>query len=273
MSTVAATVPARPVPAVLRRVASLLLNFAGPLAIAAVVWELVSRAGIVDEAIFPPFSAVIVSTAELLTQGGVYVDLGASLYRALAGLTLGALSGTLLGIVMARSRPLRKVVYPLVALTYTLPKTALIPITLLWLGVGDTSTILVVYLSTFVPLVISAYHGAESVPAQYFWSAESMGTSRLRVLTTVVVPASLPYILNGLRIALAFSFVVVISAEMIAAFSGIGKLIFVYGESGNYTFMFAAILIVVAVAFLLDRVLAALSRRLLIWSESEAQNG
>jgi NitT/TauT family transport system permease protein len=249
------------------------VNYAVPLALFGLVWEAVSRSGIVNTALFPPISAILVSAGRMLLSGGVYVDLAASLYRALAGLAAGAVAGTLLGILMARSKPLRQVVYPLVALTYALPKTALIPITLLWLGVGDTSTILVVFLSAFVPLVINAYHGAEAVPRQHFWSAQSMGASPRRIITTVVIPASMPYILSGLRMALAFSIVVVVSTEMIAAFVGIGRLTFVFSESGNYPSMFATILIIVAVAFILDSLLKTASGRLLAWSESETHHG
>lgn len=250
-----------------------LLNWVGPLVILAAVWEGVSRSGLISERLLPPFSAVVTEAVALLADGEIFLHLGTSLYRALVGLALGASTGVLLGIGMALMPLARRTLYPFVTLTYTLPKSALIPIAFLWLGVGNASTILVVFLATVVPLVINAYHGAEAVPEQYLWSARSMGAGKGRLLTSVIVPAAMPHIMNGLRIALAFSVVVVISAEMVAAFVGIGKFIFLFGEIGSYTHMFAAIGIVVLAAFILDRGFAAVSSRLLRWSDSEAAHG
>lgn len=256
-----------------RRIAIVLVDQLGPVLIFCAIWELVTRAGIVNDELLPRFTEVVAKLVDLVVAGNIFNDLGATLYRALAGLAIGGSFGVLVGAVMARSPAIRRTIYPLVTLTYTLPKTALIPITLLWLGVGDSSTILVVCFATFVPLVISAFHGVEAVPVQYIWSAEAMGTGRVRMIRSVMLPAALPYILNGVRTALAFSIVVVISSEMIAAFVGIGKSIFAFGQSGAYDSMFASIAIVVIAAFLMDRALAVASRRLLAWTDTEARHG
>lgn len=231
----------------------------------AAFWEFVTRAGLVNESVLPTFTAVIAAWYDLFQSGQVLLHLITSLYRALAGLAIGSTVGIALGILMARSRIVRDMIDPFVTLTFPLPKTAFIPIALLWLGVGDASSILVVFLSTLVPMIISAYDGARAVHKQLIWSAQAMGASRLRVFTSVVIPASLPYIINGFRIGLAFSMVVVISAEMVAAHIGIGKFILLFGESGNYNYMFATIFIVVGVVFLIDRCFFLFSNRLLRW--------
>jgi NitT/TauT family transport system permease protein len=104
-------------------------------------------------------------------------------------------------------------------------------------------------------------------------SARAMGTSERRLLWKILLPASLHAILTGLRIALGFSFVIAIAGEMIAANSGIGKLMFIYGESGSYDYMFAAVTAIVALAYVADRLTVALSNRLLRWDDIESRLG
>jgi ABC-type nitrate/sulfonate/bicarbonate transport system permease component len=238
-----------------------------PILIVAVLWELAARAGLSNRGILPTFSSVVGAFFDLLKSGEVLPHLFISIYRALIGLIIGSAAGIILGMLMANSTIIRDIIDPFVTLTFPLPKTAFIPIVLLWLGVGNASIILVVFLSTIVPSIISAYHGAQSVPKQYVWSGLAMGATRFRMFMTIVFPASLAFILNGIRIGLAFSMVVVISAEMVATTDGIGKFIFLFGESGNYNYMFAAILLVVGISFLLDQLFVAFSRWLLRWMD------
>lgn len=245
------------------------LGWIGPLVVLALVWEGLARSEIISARLLPPFSDVFAEAVTLVAEGDILPHLGTSLYRAMIGLALGAGSGIVLGIGMAMAPLAQRTLYPLLTLTYTLPKSALIPIAFLWLGVGDASVILVVFLATLVPLIINAYHGAESVPSQYVWSARSMGTGRTRLLLSVIAPAALPNIMNGLRISLALSMVVTISAEMVAAFVGIGQFIFRFGESGAYTHMFSAILIAVTAVFAIDRVFTRVAGFVLRWTEGE----
>lgn len=238
-----------------------------PVLVVAALWEIIARSGAIDESVLPAVTTIAVACYDLVESGEVLLHLVTSIYRALAGLALGSVVGITLGILMASSRLVRDLIDPLITLTFPLPKAAFIPITLLWLGVGNASSILMVFLSTLVPMIISARDGAHAVHMQLIWSAQAMGASRLRVLASVIVPAALPYIANGLRIALAFSMVVVVSTEMVAAHIGIGKFVLLFGEGGNYDYMFAAVLIVVGVAFLLDRCFLLIVRRLLQWTE------
>lgn len=245
------------------------LGFVAPLAILAALWQALSWLGVLNAKIVPSFVSVVAAGVDLLAGGEIYRHLIVTIYRAEAGLLLGVVLGIALGLAMARLRLVYRLSYPLVALTYTLPKTALIPIVFLWLGVGDASSIFVVLIGTFVPIVITTYHGAESAPEIYVWSAQSMGMSNRRVLWTIVFPAALPQVLNGVRIAQAFSIVIAISAEMVASYVGVGRFIYVYGEAGNYNYMFAAISVVILSAFLLDQLFVVLKNHLLRWTESE----
>ncbi|MCB8924041.1 MAG: ABC transporter permease [Ardenticatenaceae bacterium] len=236
-----------------------------PILIMVTFWEFAARAHLINESVFPTFTAVSVAGYDLFQGGQIFLHLITSFYRAISGLAIGSIVGIALGMLMAYSRIVRDIVDPFVTLTFSLPKAAFIPIAFLWLGVGNASIILVVFLSTLVPMIISAYDGARSVNKQLIWSAQTMGASHLRMLTSIVFPASLPYIFNGVRIGLAFSVVVVISAEMVAAYIGIGKFILLFGEGGNYNYMFAIVFVVIVVSFLLDQCFLLLSRRGLRW--------
>jgi ABC-type nitrate/sulfonate/bicarbonate transport system permease component len=244
-------------------------TYFAPILILAVIWQLLSSLGVLNPKTVPSPIEVFTAGIDLMAEGEIFRHLAVTVYRAEVGLLLGVLLGVVLGLAMARIPAIYGLSYPIVALTYTLPKTALIPIVFLWLGVGDASSIFVVFIGAFVPIVITTYHGAESVPEVFVWSARSMGMSKRRVLWTVIFPAALPQIFNGVRIAQAFSIVVVISAEMVASYVGVGRFIFVYGEAGNYDYMFAAIFIVILTAFLLDQLILLLRDHLLRWTERD----
>jgi ABC-type nitrate/sulfonate/bicarbonate transport system permease component len=169
---------------------------------------------------------------------------------------------------MATSRQAERFFGPLVATTYSLPKSSLIPLFILWFGIGDATNILSVVLACLLPVIVSTYHGARTIPSVILWSARAMGTPHHLILWRILLPGSLLPILTGVRIALGFCFVLTISAEMIAAKTGIGKLIFLYGENGAYAYMFGGLLAVVVIAYIADRLLLAAMSYLLRWHES-----
>jgi len=126
----------------------------------------------------------------------------------------------------------------------------------------------VIFLACLLPMVINTYHGVRGVDRVLVWSAQSLGTSERRLFARVVVPAAMPSIVNGVRIALPIAFIVVISVELVASRAGIGNLINGYGSMGVYDYMFATILVFVAMAFIADRCLVRLGRALLRWHET-----
>jgi NitT/TauT family transport system permease protein len=143
----------------------------------------------------------------------------------------------------------------------------LIPVTVLWLGFGDGSKILLIFLGCMLPVAIGAYNGARGSDRYLIWSACSMGAHRLRVMWDVVVPSALPELLNGVRTALALSFILLVSSELIVARQGFGYLIGYLGANGSYEAMFAVVLTVAFIGFLADRVYQAAVERALRWRE------
>ena len=241
-----------------------------PIAIVLAIWQAAASLRLVDTAFLPAPAGVARALGDLLSGHEIRDNLLVTLFRALAGLVLATVSGVWFGIGMARSWVFNAIVSPLVGATYSLPKTAIVPLLILWFGIGSTMGILAVYLTCLLPIIVQTYHGVRATPAVVIWSAQSMGAGPRKILWQVFLPHALPDIFTGLRIALGFALVVAISAEMIASTSGIGRLIFMYGESGAYDYMFAAVASVVIAAFLIDRALLRLSARCLRWHESQA---
>lgn len=238
-----------------------------PIVVLLAGWEALTRSGVVRTQVLPTFSSVCAAAVDLVVSGTLFQHLIVSLYRAAGGLTLSILIGIGLGFGMATSRHVENFFDPLVSLVYPLPKTALVPLTMVWLGVTDRAAILVIVLACLLPIVINTYHGVRSVDRVLVWSARSLGTLDRGLFTRIVVPAATPYLFNGIRIAIPISFIVVISVELVASKAGIGNLINGYGGLGVYDYMFATILLFVAVAFIADRCAVRVGRHLLRWHE------
>src|SRR5262245_18156370 len=162
-----------------------------PLLLLAILWEGMARLELVSPLALPPLSAVIASWFELIRSGELITNGASSLYRAAVGLALSIVVGTMLGIVMAWWRPVNALLSPIVEVFYPMPKSALIPVTVLWLGFGDGSKILLIFLGCMLPITIGAFNGARSSDQALVWSARSMGAGRLRVLRDVVLPSAM----------------------------------------------------------------------------------
>jgi ABC-type nitrate/sulfonate/bicarbonate transport system permease component len=238
-----------------------------PILLCAVLWEGIVQLGLVSRDALPSLSDVLRAGWNLLREGDLWANGAASLYRGGAGLALAIVVGAVLGILMAWWRAVDAFVGPLVEALYPMPKSALIPVTVLWLGFGDGSKILLIFLGCMLPVTLAAYNGARSCEQPLVWSARSLGASRLRVLWDVVVPSALPELVNGVRTALALTFVLLVSSELIVARAGLGYLIGFLGEGGVYDAMFAVVLVVAFLGFFADRLYQRATRRVLAWRE------
>ena len=238
-----------------------------PLLLIALMWEIAPRIGLVSPLALPPLSSVLAAWVELLRDGELVSNGASSLYRAGMGLAIAVVTGATLGIFMAWWRPVNALLSPLVELFYPMPKSALIPVTVIWLGFGDGSKILLIFLGCMLPVTIGAFNGARGSDRVLVWSARSMGASRLRTLWDVVLPSAMPELLNGARTALALSFILLVSSELIVAQKGFGYLIGFLGANGSYEGMFAVVLTVALLGFAADRGYGVLMQRVLQWRE------
>jgi len=137
----------------------------------------------------------------------------------------------------------------------------------LWLGFGDASKVVLIFVGCLLPVTLSAFNGARGTDQVLIWSARSLGASRWRVLWEVVLPSALPELLSGIRTALALSFVLLVASELIVARQGLGYMIGWLGDGGAYDAMFAVVLTVALLGFAADRLYLMLVRRVLAWRE------
>jgi NitT/TauT family transport system permease protein len=241
-----------------------------PLLLLALAWEAVARLELVSSSALPPLTSVIAAWIDLIQSGELITNGASSIYRTAAGLALSIVVGTILGIVMAWWRTANALLSPIVEVFYPMPKSALIPVTVIWLGFGDASKILLIFLGCMLPITLGAFNGARSSDQALVWSARSMGANRLRMLWDVVLPSAMPELLNGIRTALALSFILLVSSELIVARQGFGYLIGFLGANGSYEPMFAVVLTVAFLGFAADRGYQLIVRRALQWREQAA---
>src|SRR5262249_1016302 len=238
-----------------------------PLLILAASWELVARLELVSSTALPPLSDVIAAWIDMVKDGELVTNGASSLYRAGVGLALSVIVGTLLGIGMAWWKPVNVLLAPLVEVFYQLPKSALIPFTVIWLGFGDGSKILLIFLGCMLPVTLGAFNGARSSEQVLVWSARSMGASPLRMLWDVVLPSAMPELLNGIRTAIALAFILLVSSELIVAQKGFGYLIGFLGANGTYDAMYAVVFTVAFLGFAADRIYQMFVHRVLLWRQ------
>jgi NitT/TauT family transport system permease protein len=238
-----------------------------PILLLALAWEASTRLGLVSPFALPALDQVFAAWWSLLKSGDLVENAVVSLSRGLAGLGLAILCGVTLGVLMAWYKPVRVLFNPLVQALYPMPKSALIPVMVLWLGFGSASKVVFIFIGCMLPITLSAFNGARGAEQVLIWSARSMGASRTACLWQVVLPSALPEILAGVRTALAFAFVLLVTTELIAARAGLGYMIGWLGDGGVYDAMFAVVLTVALLGFAADRGYLLLMRRALRWRE------
>ena len=236
-----------------------------PILLVLLTWQLASMAGWLPTSLLPPLSAVAQALGGLVASGELATNTIASLLRAGAGFGIAVVVGVALGVLMARIRYVQLAVEPILLMIYPVPKPALIPLFMIWLGIGNFSKITVIALACLLPIVVATFNGARSVDAMLLWSARARGTSERRLLWRVVVPAALPQIAAGVRTAIAIAIIVLVSSEFISSNSGLGYLIFSYGGMGADDAMLAVVLYLALLGYAFDRLYVSGLRRVMAW--------
>jgi ABC-type nitrate/sulfonate/bicarbonate transport system permease component len=237
------------------------------LILVAIVWEVVGQLGLIRGIFLPQLSSVIALIPKLAAQGELIQPLFISLYRAAGGLLLALLVGVTLGFVMARNRIARFLLEPLVSFGFSSPKIAFLPIFILWFGIDHLSKILLVALTSVFPFIVSAYEGARNVTTNQLWAARAMGTSNASLLWRVVLPASLPSLMSGLRVAVPYALMTAFTAEMIAGGGGLGGALVLAQRYFETPTVFVYILVMLGTGYVLDIAFISARRRVLHWHE------
>ncbi len=189
------------------------------------VWEAVTRTGWVPALFLPSPSGVIQTGVEMLRSGELGTHIATSLRRIVVGFGLGALGGVSVGLAVGFFSLAEAVGNPLIAATFPIPKIALLPLLILWLGIGEASKVAVIMLGVFFPMAINTYTGVRNADPLLIRAAVSFGAGRWSLIRKVMLPSALPMIFAGLKLGAGTSLLLLVAAEMIAANAGIGFLV------------------------------------------------
>lgn len=230
-----------------------------------VLWETAPRIGLVDKVFLPPFSEVVSAWFALIGNGQLWEHVSASLSRALAGLAVAIVVSIPLGVAIAWYRPVAEFLNPILELFRNTAALALLPVFILILGIGETSKVaLVIYAAAF-PILLNTISGVRTVDPLLIKSARSLGLSPIRLFQKVILPAAVPTIFTGLRMAAASSILVLIAAEMVGAKAGLGYLITASQLNFQIPNMYAGIVTIALVGVIFNGIVVAIERRLSRW--------
>ena len=216
---------------------------------------------------FPTALEAIRAIPSILGDKESLINILASLRRMAIGFGVAVAVSIPLGLMMGRSRGVASFFNPLLMVIYPVPKAALMPIIMLWLGVGDVSKTLVIFLGVSLPVIYHSFQGAKAVEEKMLWSGAAMGLSAAQRMIRIVLPAALPEILTGCRTGLVLALITMITSEMIARQSGAGNILFNALDMGQYDTVFAMIIIIGAMGIGLDAAFEKMRARLVRWSE------
>src|SRR6202011_918145 len=188
------------------------------------IWQIAALILSTDS--FPPAIEAIRAIPSILGDRESLINILASLRRMAIGFSVAVAVSVPLGLMMGRNRGVASFFNPLLMVTYPVPKAALMPIIMLWLGVGDIAKMLVIFLGVSLPVIYHSFQGAKAVEEKMLWSGAAMGLSTAQRMTRIVLPAALPEILSGCRTGLALALITMVTSEMIARQSGAGNILF-----------------------------------------------
>jgi ABC-type nitrate/sulfonate/bicarbonate transport system permease component len=230
-------------------------------------WEILARSGTFTHFQLPALSAVLERIGSDAWSGDLAINTALTLYRALAGFLICAVGGVAIGMAMSRNAIARWFFDPIISVGFPMPKIAFLPVVILWLGVYDVSKITIIVVDAIFPVIAATIVGIQGVERELLWSARNMGASSRELLTQIVLPAALPQIMTGLQVALPLSLIVAVVAEMLMGGYGLGGAMMTASRFANSTSVFAGIVEIAVVGYVLVKAMTLLRRRLLIWHQ------
>lgn len=239
-----------------------ILLSAASLALAFLIWQLLSTF-IFNPFLIPPPLEVIRTAIPMMMSGEIFADVSISMSRILVGFFSGSLIGVIFGVLLGRIRVLHDLLDPIMELLRYLSPTAMIPIAVIWFGIGEMSKYFLIFWGTFFIVLINTTAGVWRAPITRQRAAECLGANRLQIFLMVVIPSAVPYIVTGMRVAMASSFMSIIPAEILAADSGIGYLLQKSSMLLQTNRIFVALLTICVLGFAVDRLFRFFVQRVL----------
>lgn len=230
--------------------------------IAFLIWQLLSTF-VFNPFLIPPPLEVFRTAIPMVVSGEIASDVAISMTRVLVGFGVGSAVGIVMGVLLGRIRLLHDLLDPIIELLRYLSPTAMIPIAVIWFGIGELSKYFLIFWGTFFIVLINTIAGVLRAPVTRQRAAECLGANRVQIFVLVVIPSSVPYIITGMRVAMASSFMSIIPAEILAADSGIGYLLQKSSMLLQTNRIFVALLTICLLGFIVDRIFRLLVDRVL----------
>jgi taurine transport system permease protein len=244
------------------------LAFASPLLIF-ILWLVVTRTGWIRPILLPSPGDVAKGFSDMLVNGysgvSLFIHLLASLTRVLTAFVLGSALGITIGMLRGRINNIDAVFLVPSEMLRPIPPLGLIPLFILWFGIGETSKVLLIFVSVFLIMMVSSQAGTRSCQADAIRAAQTCGASRYQIFRFVVFPSALPQIMTGLRVALGTALSILVASELLGGDRGLGFIILDAANFFRTTYVFAGIIVIGILGFLTDRILAYAGRRIVHW--------
>jgi ABC-type nitrate/sulfonate/bicarbonate transport system permease component len=241
-----------------------ILSIASPLGLL-LLWELAARFGLIDTRFFPAPSSVFMAMIQMLWSGELVVHTVASLRRLFWGTLIGGVPALVLGVVMGLHRVTRAIFDPLIAATYPIPKSSILPLALLIFGLGESSKIFMVAVGVFFPVAINATTGVLEINKIYLDVGRNYKASRWNTFRTIALPGALPVIMTGFKLGIGIGLILIAVAEMIGAKTGLGYLIWNAWETFAVEQMYVGLFMIALIGFVLTLALNELERFIIPW--------
>jgi NitT/TauT family transport system permease protein/taurine transport system permease protein len=232
------------------------------LVVGLAIWQFLSSV-LFNPFLIPPPSEVFRTAVPMLASGEILADIGISMSRILVGFLTGSAAAIALGVLLGRIRPLHDLLDPIIELLRYLSPTAMIPIAVIWFGIGELSKYFLIFWGTFFIVLINTTAGVWRAPIARQRAAECLGANQMQIFALVVIPSAVPYIVTGMRVAMASSFMSIIPAEILAADSGIGYLLQKSSMLLQTNRIFVALVTICVLGFIVDRIFRLLVERVL----------
>jgi ABC-type nitrate/sulfonate/bicarbonate transport system permease component len=235
-----------------------------------ILWEVTTRAGVFNNFLLPPLSDVLWRAWLDIHNGDIPRHVLETAYCAIVGFGSAAVIGVAAGALMSMSAIVRRIVEPLVSVTFPIPKISFLPIFILWFGLGNLSKITMIAFNCVVPIVSATYLGTTSVDKYFLWSARNLGTGPRGLFLKVVIPAAAPEIISGLQAAFPLALIIAVVTEMLSGADGLGGYMIHAVRFAQSAKMFAGLLATLLLGLVFIQGFALLRRRLLVWHAETA---
>lgn len=239
------------------------------LAAGVALWWAAVAGGLANPILMPPPDKVLGAFHELITDGTLLPNIGVSLARALGGFALGAVIGIPVGILIGRSARAFAIIDPWIQLIRPVPPIALLPLVVLWFGIGELSKLVVISYGALFPILISTVHGVRSIDNSLLRAARALGASERQIFYLVVLPAATPSVVTGLRLGAGMAIFVLVAAELLGSASGIGWLIMDAREHFFTDQIMVGIITLGLLGYAINRTLLWLEKRILRWRPAQ----